>query len=187
MIDILLNRVSVPAHLLAEPVPSASQLEQALKAAVTAPDHGALRPWRFVVIEKEGRNRLGEQLAEAAKMSNPDMLEEKLQKLKEKPLRSPMIIAVFSKTDKENNKVPEFEQVVSAGVAAQQLQLALQGMGFASIWLSGPYTNSPPVKQLLGAVEADTVVGFVYVGTSSIQPPQPARPDPSEFVTYLRS
>ena len=42
-----------------------------LRAAVAAPDHGRLRPWRFLHITDAGRDALGELFAEAKRRKDP--------------------------------------------------------------------------------------------------------------------
>jgi nitroreductase len=49
-LDALLNRVSVPRLL--DPAPTQEQREVLFAAAMRAPDHGHLQPWRF-----DGRRR----------------------------------------------------------------------------------------------------------------------------------
>src|SRR3546814_9241007 len=80
-----------------------------LKAAVSAPDHGRVRPWRFVVIEGEARKRFGNLLAEAHRDANPECTEEKLDQVRAKALRAPTIVALLCQMDK-THKVPVIEQ-----------------------------------------------------------------------------
>ncbi len=185
LVDTLLGRASHPAHTLEEPVPNSDQLSKIIACALSAPDHGKLRPWRFVVIQGDQRNQLGEALASAAKNENPDIDDEKLSMIKSKPLRSPMIITVVATVVEDLPKVPVFEQILSTGAAAQQLQLGANDLGFGCIWLSGPFCNSVAVKDFLEAAENDLVAGFIYIGTPFHTAPQKARPAVADHLKYL--
>lgn len=160
----LLERVSIPANLLEAPAPSEEDLKTMINAAVTAPDHGALRPWRFVIIRDEALEKLGDVFREAAKLIKPDCTEAELEGARQKALRSPMVIAVVA-TIKEHPKVPPHEQMLSAGAAAQNLQLAANALGYGSIWLTGPFATDEHVYRSLGLNPGDRIVGFVYLGT----------------------
>lgn len=136
------NRVS--CALLTEPGPSAEQLEIMLKAAVRAPDHANLRPWRFLLIEGAAREQLGEVLVQAALTDTPDSAPEALDKVRRKTLRAPTIVVVVAKLT-EHPKVPEIEQIITAGAAATNLVTAAFALGVGAYWRTG----APPIIQLL--------------------------------------
>lgn len=160
----LLERVSIPANLLEAPAPSDEDLQTMINAAVTAPDHGGLRPWRFVIIHGEALEKLGDVFREAAKLQKPDCTEAELEGARQKALRAPLVIAVVA-TIKEHPKVPPHEQMLSAGAAAQNLQLAANALGYGSIWLTGPFATDEHVCRSLGLVPSDRIAGFIYLGT----------------------
>lgn len=184
MLKQLHNRVSTPANLLVEPAPDDAQIEQIVQAGLTAPDHAKLQPWKFIVIRGEARIALGEVFFEATNRREPNMADEKLQKQKSKPLRSPLIIAVVANITPNHPKTPEVEQILSAGAALQLMQLAATAMGFGSIWLTGPNTSDPFVKSALGIAEQDELVGFLYMGTPSMQKEAPQRARVSDHLEY---
>ena len=184
MLKQLHDRVSTPANLLAEPAPDDAQIEQIVQAGLTAPDHAKLRPWKFIVIRGEARDALGDLFVEATSRREPDMPDEKLQKQRSKPLRSPLIIAVVATIVQDHPKTPEVEQVLSAGAAMQLMQLAATAMGFGSIWLTGPNARDPFVKSALGIANQDELVGFLYLGTATIQKDIPERADVSDHLQY---
>lgn len=162
----LQTRTAAPR--LMEPAPKPAELEEILKAGLRAPDHGMLRPWKFLVIEGEGRNRLAQLFVDA---TQPDT-EERKQKLLTTPLRAPMIIVAVA-TIKEG-KVRASEQVCSAAAAVQNMSVACHAMGYASIWLTGQVAYDSRVKLAMGLKESDEIVGFLYVGTATT----PERPVP---------
>lgn len=152
-----------------------------IKAGLRAPDHAQLRPWRIVVIEGEGRDRLGALFAQAKLTANPDESTEALNKLRGKPLRAPMIIVVAAKIV-EHPKVPEMEQILSAGAVAQNMLVAAHALGYGAMWRTGEMTVSQVVREGLGLHETDQIVGFLYVG--EIEGRQKSLPDmtPEDFV-----
>jgi len=165
MLDLLEARTSVPAVQLTEPAPNQEQLERILRCGLTAPDHANMRPWRFITIRDEARIALGEVLANAALIDDPDIPADKIARMKQKPLRSPLIVVIVATITANHPKTPEIEQILSAGSAATLIQLAATASGFGSIWLTGPNTYLPGVKAALGVAKPDHIVGFLYMGT----------------------
>ncbi len=184
VIEFLQTRKSIPAKFLNEPAPSHEEIRSMIQAALAAPDHGMLNPWKFIVIEGEARNKLGALLAEASRLREPTLAEEKVAKQREKPLRSPTIIVVVATIVKNHVKVPEIEQVLSAGAAAQQLMLAANSMGYGAIWLTGPNSNEVSVKSGLGVSVNDVIIGFIYLGTSSLKHSKRKFLNPDEYTEH---
>lgn len=184
VIEFLQQRASIPARYLSEPAPSREDINEICKAGICAPDHAALRPWRFIVIEGDARYRLAELFVEVAKAESPEIPTDKLERIREKPLRSPLIITVAAQITPDHPKTPVVEQILSAGAAAQQMQLAANALGYGSIWLTGPNAHSPLVKSALGLAERDEIVAFLYFGTAEITPPKPARAKLEDHLTF---
>jgi nitroreductase len=143
--------------------PSPQQLATVLEAAVRAPDHGRLRPWRFMVISGEQRTKFGDILATAAKRRVPGLSDGDLQRERDKALRAPMIIVVACRTV-PGTKVPIIEQILAAGAAAQNILLALHALGFAAAWKTGDCAYDPGVKKALGLEVDDHLVALIYTG-----------------------
>ena len=149
--------------LLNKPAPSQAELEQAVQAALAAPDHHRLRTWRFLQIDGEGRQTLGQALLEAAKAddeTNPAQLE----RIPSLPLRAPLILVAAIDTQL-HPKVPLVEQILSMGAAVQNLLLVLEAQGYGAIWRTGALTESVLLKQALGLKVEDEIAGFIYIGT----------------------
>ncbi len=161
--------------LLTEPAPGEEDLQQMFTAAVRAPDHGCIRPWRFIVFRGKMRHELGEILAEAHLKKNSDSTEEALEKVKSKTLRAPLVVAVIAKVN-EQSKIPAIEQVISAGAAAQNIMIAAHALGFAGIWRTGAPSFDEHVRSRLGASGEDHIVGFLYLGSAKSAPPLPDVP-----------
>lgn len=164
------------AKTYGDTAPSREQLAQVLQAAVRAPDHGRLRPWRFMIIEGEQRRRFGELLAASARRRVPSLSEGDLQRERDKAQRAPMIIVTACRVVR-GTKVPDIEQILAAGAATQNILLALHALGFAAAWKTGEAAYDGEVKKSLGFAAEDHIVGFVYTGGgagASFAPGKPA-------------
>lgn len=149
---------------LVEPAPTAEQMDTIYQAALRAPDHKELRPWRFIEFTGEGLTRLGELFAEAEFQEDPSADDDTLNSARKKPLRAPMIIAVIAKVTPDLPKVPKVEQVISAGCAAHGVLLAAHAQELGAMWRSGKYAFDPVVRKGLSLEEDDEVVAFIYLG-----------------------
>lgn len=181
-IDALLSRKS--SAMLEKPAPSQEEIQILLQAAVRAPDHCRLRPWKFLIIENDARGALGDVMVEAQRIREPEVSGAMLEKTRGKPLRAPLIIVVIAKV-KTHPKVPKVEQILSAGAAAQNIMIAAHALGYAGIWRSGAPCFDDHVRSSLGATDDDQIVGFLYLGTASKKPVLPNEPtdDYLEFWT----
>ena len=183
---LLHERSSVPADELDAPAPDDQALEQILRAGLTAPDHGGLRPWHFIVIRDDARARLGEVFARATRQRAPATTGEELERIRAKPLRAPLIIAVAARIDPDNPKIPVIEQLLSAGAAAQQIALAARALGYGAVWLTGANAHDASVGEALGLDFDDRLVAFLHVGMPRNGFPTRARPALEEHVTQWR-
>ena len=120
-LELLLGRSSAPR--LMEPGPNARELETMFASAIRAPDHGRLRPWQFVVVPTDKRERFGEVLAGSMQRRDPNASEEMLRRERDKALRAPVIVVAAARIRKQH-KIPEVEQLASAAAAAQNILLA---------------------------------------------------------------
>src|SRR4051812_27948942 len=143
--------------------PNRDHLDTVLEAAVHAPDHGRLRPWRFMLIEGAKRKKLGDILAAAALRRNPSLPAGDLQRERDKATRAPLIIVVICRAV-TGTKVPIIEQILAAGAATQNILLGLHNFGYAAAWKTGDAAYDPEVKKSLGLATDDHIVGFVYAG-----------------------
>ncbi|HEA51192.1 hypothetical protein LCGC14_2435850 [marine sediment metagenome] len=177
--DFLLNRASEPK--LAAPAPDAATLESAFACASRAPDHALLRPWRYLVIEGDGLSALGELFAAGYSEKNDKSDEKKLEKIRNKAQRAPMIIVGIASL-KNHKKVPDVEQLLSAGASMSYLGLALEDAGFGVMWRTGELAYHPVVMEGLGLEEGESITGFLYTGTVLSTKPAISRPELAEFV-----
>ncbi len=176
----LMSRRS-PAKL-AEPAPTTEALDKAMAAAVRAPDHGKLKPWRFLVIDSEARAAFGDLMARCLKRQQPDASDEMLKREHEKAFRAPTIVVAVAKIQPQHPKIPEVEQLLAAGAATQNFWLALHAQGYGVYWKTGAPAYDVQVKRELGLAEADQIVGFMYVGSIVVPAPDAKRPEAEGYV-----
>lgn len=150
---------------LTEPAPSHADVERIIKAGIRAPDHGRLRPWRFVVLEGDARKHLGNAMADLLRQKLPDAPASQLEAEAAKPLRAPLIIAVGAKIAK--GKIPEIEQIAAVAAAIQNMCLAAHALGYGAMWKTGGAAYATSVKTMLGLTPDDHIVGFLYLGTNA--------------------
>ena len=174
----LLQNRATPARL-ATPAPSAEELDRILAAAVRAPDHGRLRPWRFIVVAGEARERLGDLMVRRLKETQPEIPEAVADREREKPLRAPLIVVVAAKV--QPGKIPVIEQQIAAGAAAQNIQLAAHALGYGVMWKTGWPAYDSGIKAAFGLGEEDSIIAFLYVGTIAM----PAKNNAAEAAPYV--
>lgn len=145
------------------PAPDAAQREILFAAALRAPDHMQLRPWRFLTVEDQARNALGELFAKALQARQADAPAQTLDKVRNAPLRAPLLVVVIACLQAQP-KVPEQEQLLSAACAAHGLLLAAHGLGLGGIWRTGDTAYDPLVAEGLGLAANERIVGFLYLG-----------------------
>lgn len=158
-IKLLLQRQSTP--LLTTPAPNQHDLEQILAAGMRVPDHACLQPWHYKVITGGGLQRLSDLLVESS-----DSQSANLEKISKMPFRAPMIIVVSTQFVK-HEKVPNQEQLITAGCGTHAMQMACVALGYGAMWRTGNLAYNRKVKQGLGIKEQDELVGFLYIGTPS--------------------
>jgi nitroreductase len=179
-IDALTRRVSGSG--LVDPAPDDLELHTILAAAVRAPDHGRLRPWRFTVLRGTARNRLGALLARAYQRRHPDATAAQIEKEANRSLRAPLMLVVAAKVDHQSH-IPAIEQILSAGAAAQNIMVAAFALGFGCAWKTGDAAYDPEIKSAFGLAPTDAIVGFLFLGTNQSPPPPPAPLDLTEHVS----
>ena len=170
-------RRSASAVTLAEPAPDAAQLDDLLRLAARVPDHGKLAPWRFIVLEGAGKAAFAARLEGLSQQRGDPQLAAKLAKLKVPPL------AVVVVSSPKPASIPEWEQLLSAGVVCTNLLYAAQASGFGANWITDWYSYDAEATVILGLTPGERVAGFVLIGTPREPPMERERPDVAGLVT----
>ena len=181
-IETILTRHSV-AKVSPDALPRAT-VEKLLHAAVQAPNHYRVRPWRFVVLSGKSREALGEVMAQSLKKRNPDLPDSGLDIERAKPLRAPVLIAVGVDKPVEP-KVLEIENICAVAAAIENLLLAAHAEGLGAMWRTGPTARDAEVKKFLGFEPDQEILSFVYIGYPDLTVPLAERPSFEDRTTWM--
>src|SRR5438105_13414033 len=172
---LLKTRRSVKPIDLAGPVPSATELETLLTIAARVPDHGKLVAWRSVVFQGDVRLAAGETIASRFKADHPEATADQVEFERRRLARAPLVVAVVSRAA-PHVKIPEWEQVLSAGAAAMNLVHAAHALGYAAKWTTEWYAYDRSVLTLLGLAAHERIAGFIHIGRPADRPEDRDRP-----------
>jgi nitroreductase len=185
-LELLRTRRSLKPVDLVPPGPSPAEIETLLTVASRVPDHGKLTPWRFIVFEGEARERAGLAIEAAFRAKYPDSKPEQCEYERKRLARAPLVIAVVSRAG-PHVKIPEWEQVLSAGAAAMSLVLAAHALGYGATWITEWYAYDRRVLDALGLNEHEKIAGFVHIGKPVHAPEDRPRPPLADISTRFAS
>ncbi|MES2952078.1 MAG: nitroreductase [Pseudomonadota bacterium] len=175
----------LPKRLVA-PGPSAEQLQQILGAAASAPDHGQVRPWRFVQVPPDARAALAQAFGDALLERDADAAPEQLAQAQEKAHRSPCLMLVVVSADCGDPDIDLYERIVSTGCAVQNILLLATALGYGSALTSGKAVKSTALRTLFGLVDGDHALCFISMGSvQSRKKSSRQRPVPDDYVSTL--
>jgi nitroreductase len=181
-LDLLRTRRSVKPMDLAAPGPDQAQLDTILTVGSRVPDHGKLAPWRFIVFEGAARDKAGEIIGNAFRAQGPDATPDQIEFERKRLSRAPVVIAVVSRAG-HHVKIPEWEQVLSAGAAAMNVVTAAYALGFAASWITEWYAYDRTVLAALRIKPEERIAGFIHIGTAAQRPEDRDRPLLASLVT----
>lgn len=181
-LDLLKTRRSFKAAELTGPPPSAAEIDTLLTVASRVPDHGKLVPWRFIVFEGDARRAAGAAIVTAFHAKYPDAKPEQAEAERARLARAPLVIAVVSRAA-PHVKIPEWEQVLSAGAAAMSLVLAAHALGYGAAWITEWYAYDRGVLDALGLKPHEKIAGFVHIGRPPGMPEDRPRPPLEEIAS----
>ncbi|MET0717742.1 MAG: nitroreductase [Pseudoxanthomonas sp.] len=182
LLEALNSRRSVPSKQLGEPGPDPATLMRMLQAAVRVPDHGKLVPFRFLKIEGPARHALGEALAARTLQRDPGAAQAAVDKDRARFSHAPLIVTVIARLTPDH-KVPEQEQLLSAGSVCFALLQAAQALGFGAQWLTGWAAYDEEIGRTLGLQAQETIAGFIHIGTPRLDVPERERPDAAALLS----
>lgn len=152
--------------------PTRTQIEQILEAATHAPNHHKVEPWKFIVLAGKARNELGEIMAAtlAEKLASTEQTNAQaiIEKERNKPLRSPVLIVVAAEHATQPN-ILDIENIEATAAGVQNMLLAAEEMGLAAMWRTGDGVYDLNIKKWLGLVPEDHIVAFLYLGYPAIE------------------
>lgn len=177
----LLERHSTPSRQLGLPAPDAASLQTLLEAAIRVPDHGKLVPFRLLLIQGTAREALGQFMAVRSAQRNP-AAEAMIEKDRVRFSHAPVIITVIARP-RPNPKVPEWEQLLTAGCVCMNLLHAAHALGFGAQWLTAWMAEDRPLAEHLGLAADERIVGFIHIGTPKMDVPDRERPALASLLT----
>ena len=179
ILSLLESRRSGRPREMIGPSPTEAQLAEILAIAARTPDHGKLSPWRFVIVEQDGREALAELFRTALAAEEPDAPAAKFDKADEAAKAGGALVVVVS-APVEGHKIPVWEQQLSCGAAAMNILWAAHALGFVGGWVTGWQAYSPAVTKAL-CEPGERIAGFVHIG----HPGRPLEDRPRESVETL--
>ena len=180
-LSFLRNRRSHPPQMLSGPPPTRDELMALLELAARVPDHGKLVPFRFLRISGDARHALGELLVTRTLQLDPHAPPAVVEKERARFSHAPLIITVIARLT-ANHKVPEQEQLLTAGSVCFALLQSAQAFGFGAQWLSGWAAYDPAITARLGLAPQEKIAGFIHIGTSRLDVPERERPDAASLL-----
>jgi nitroreductase len=181
IIDFLLSRNSAPIQELRDPGPTDAEIKTMLTVAVRVPDHGRLAPWRFILYRGGARQEVGAKLADLAEQREGPLSEGRRNQELARFSRAPLVIGVVS-NPKDHPKIPQWEMFLSGGMAALNLMIAANALGYGTNMISNWYSDVEEGRALLGLAPHERAVGFVHIG--SYEGPAQERPRPDVTALY---
>ena len=182
LLDALYSRRSIPSKQLDAPGPDPATLAHMLQAAVRVPDHGKMVPFRFLRIEGEARHALGRALVARTLQHDPDAPATAIEKERMRFSHAPLIVTVIARLTPDH-KVPEQEQLLSAGCVCFALLQSAQALGFGAQWLTGWAAYDEVIGKTLGLQANEKVAGFIHIGTPRLDVPERDRPDAATLLS----
>jgi nitroreductase len=181
-ISLLKRRRSVPPPMMTGPGPTADELTTILTVASRVPDHGKLAPWRFVVFEGPARERACRLALDILLADKPDLDEAVRAEEQRRFVRAPLVVAVVSRAA-PHPKIPEWEQVLSAGAVCMNMIVAARALGFSATWLTGWTAYDSRFRAAIGLADHERIAGFIHIGRATAAIEDRPRPPLAEIMT----
>ena len=183
VLDTILTRHSVSPKRVQSPGPTRAQIDKLMEAAGAAPDHGKLRPWRFIDFPQATRAALADVFEAALRERLPNADSEALSRAREKASRAPVLLGLVLRLNYHSDIPHMDDQIASGGAALQNLLLAVHAMGFGARALSGQAVRTQVFRRALGLSDEETFLCFITIGTPSTAPKRRDRPGPGDLLS----
>jgi nitroreductase len=184
-ITLITSRQNILPKRLAEPGPTTEQVNDMFRCAATAPDHGIVMPWRFVLVPNDKRAALAEAFGQALRERDPAATDEQMAQAREKAFRAPFLALAIARLGPCEPDIDPMERMVSVGAAIQNFLLCAHSMGFGCSLTSGQAMRSGVLRRLFQLAEGEHAVCSINVGTAAKRKPSRLRPEVSAFVSSL--
>jgi nitroreductase len=183
-IELLRRRRSLPPQGMAGPGPGREEIDTLLTIASRVPDHGKLTPWRFLVFEGAARDRAGAIAARILETDDPAIADARRQAELTRFSRAPLVIGVISRAG-PHVKIPEWEQILSAGAACMNLLIAANAMGYVAAWLTEWCAYDRRFCHAIGVGDGEKIAGFLHIGRPNMVAEDRPRPALAAIVSWF--
>lgn len=153
---IIKNRVSQKGYTDQEV--SRELVLELLDIAVYAPNHKMRQPWRFIVIDGQGKNKLRHQYLSRLDGDH----KEKASVAFDKMSKAPMLIAFLMPTSLDFDV--EFEDIQANASVVQNFLLLAEEAGLSTHWKTPGFIKTDGFKEILGVKEKELVAGIIMIG-----------------------
>ena len=184
-LELITTRQNISPRRLVAPGPDEAQVDTMFRAAAAAPDHGEIRPWRFVLVPSDKRHLLADVFAQALIERDAEATAEQIENAREKAFRAPFLALAIARLGPCETDIEPLERMVSMGAAVQNFLLCAHSLGFGSSLTSGQAMRSLPLRQLFQMSEGEQAVCCINVGTVAKRKTVRLRPEPASFVSSL--
>ena len=140
-----------------------------LELADWAPTHGLTEPWRFIVFEDP--KTYCAQHAELFKAANPDesFNPTTYTNLQNQGNNASHVIIAYQKRG-DLPKIPQFEEVIAASCAVQNLLLGATALNIGAFWSTGGMVLKPAYAEHFGLGAEDSILGVLFLGYTEEHP-----------------
>ncbi len=183
VIEAILTRHSVSPKRVAKPGPTREQVKTLMATAAAAPDHGKLRPWRFIEFPQSSRSALADVFETALRERLPNADSEALSRARDKASRAPLLLGLVLRLNRTADVPHVDDQLASGGAALQNVLLAAHAMGFGARALSGQAVRTQAFRNALKLDDDETFLCFIAIGTPTSAPRRNSRPAPESLLS----
>ncbi|MCF7930569.1 MAG: nitroreductase [Acholeplasmataceae bacterium] len=141
-----------------------------LDVAVYAPNHKMREPWRFIILQNEGKKKLISKYLEVLNDEQKEIFEPAVLKV----FKAPVVVAFIMPTNLDLHD--ELEDMEAVATVIQNFMLLATEAGLATAWKTPKYIETEKFKEILGLSIKEIVIGLVMVGYSDLaRDPKPRK------------
>ncbi len=130
----------------------------------------------------ENAGEIADKVEKLAEEVNGPLADDQRERERNRLRRAPVAVGVVS-TAAPHEKIPEWEQFLSAGAVAMNLVHAVNASGFAANWVTGWFCDHPRGRAILGLAPHERMAGIVHIGSCDREIAERPRPDVDALIS----